>query len=183
MVEELDSWCGLESCLPSELGPWHVPAGHGSRSIVNPRGNQVPPRAAPNTIQHNDHVIMGKKKAGSVLVVSQLNCKQQQQQNLSSSRAKVVTRHGHVRSHAHAAHQVSSFHIFRLSNQDPTDLCLSSRPTPRKRKKGSGFFYSILVLIFFCFLCPFDSKHERKRGCGRGKGDESLTVNKHYVVN
>lgn len=102
-------------------------------------------------------------------MVSQLNCKQQQQ-NLSSSRAKGVTQH-----------DMCAAMSMLLTNPRPSIsfdarikiqlTCVSPLVQLReKNKKGSGFLYSILVLIFFCFLCPFDSEHERKRGCGKGKG-------------
>lgn len=54
----------------------------------------------------------------------------------------------HARSHVH---QGSSFPIFRLSNQDPTKLCLSSRPTPGEQKALAFLFHSrshfLLLLV------------------------------------
>lgn len=61
-----------------------------------------------------------------------------------------AVRHEHARSHAPAA---LPFAFFRLSNQDPTDLCLFL--SFQLRIKGSGFFYSILFLDFLRFWWPF----------------------------
>jgi hypothetical protein len=97
-----------------------------------------------------------EKEGRSVLVVSQLNCKQQQQQqqNLSSSQRKEAGT-GMAWHTSVPAHWFSS-HICRLSNQDPTDLSLSSRPTPnRKEKRLWAFFISFSFSFFSLLLVPF----------------------------
>lgn len=102
-------------------------------------------------------------------MVSQLNCKHQQQ-NVSSSR---VTRHGRcaATSKPHTHSPLFTTFDFRIKIQL---TCVSPLVQLRKGQKTLWLFYSILVLIFFCFLCPFDYKHERKRvGDGAGMGDES----------